>query len=57
MFIKLSGKTITSSDKKKQMALNYIDHSIYHYSTHVVQHLNSKVISYHKEPYDDMINS
>ena len=36
---------------------NYIDHSIYKYSTHIAQNLNNKVISYHREQYDDTINS
>ena len=39
------------------MSLCHIDHSISNYSTHIVQNLNNKVISYHKEPYNDMITS
>ena len=39
------------------MSLSYIDHSIYNYSNRIVQHLNNKVISYHREQYDDTINS
>ena len=39
------------------MSSSYIDHFIYNSSNLIVQYLNNKAISHHKEPYDDVINT